>query len=303
MEKKSGEFYLHNLKFDKVFNVEGYLIQKGVSNSLSDNIKFYVVFKSIKTNTEFKIQIDRWIENYPYDLSENADYTGAWFKGFIDVSKLPVDDYNVYMRSENDNSYSEEIFNNIMNRPFSHRGVINNRSFTFRVNQKLKSKAVQLYVRDNVITSSESPTFRNMINDYESISFENNKLNISGISYNYGGNYSDPSKISRQIIFEDVNNFNQYSFDLGSTNEGSYKVTSIDGFSKDYAWFNKEIDINELPSGTYSLIIHTKASDVDDYGYLVDMFSSVNNEYNFSSKTYKFSINKERDKRIELTIK
>ena len=303
LEKKNGEFYLHNFKFDKDFNIEGYLIQKGISNSLSDNIKFYVVFKSINSNGEFRIQINRWVENYPYELSEDVDYSGAWFKGSIDVSKLPADDYNVYMRSENDSSYSEEVFNNIMNRPFSHRGVINNRSFTFRVNQKLKSKAVQLYVRDNVITSSESPTFRNMINDYESISFNEGKFNISGISYNYGGNYSDPSKISRQIIFEDVNNFKQYRFDLGSTNEGSYKVTSLDGFSKDYAWFNKEIDIKELPLGTYSLIIHTKALEVDDYGYLVDMFSSVNSEYNYSSRIYKFSINKDRDKRIELTIK
>ena len=303
LEKRDGEFYLQKLDFEKDFNIEGYLIQKGISNSISDEIKFYVVFKNINNNDEFKIQIDRWIKDYPYDLSENIDYTGAWFKGSLDVSKLPAGDYDVYMRSESAYNYSEEILNNIMNRPFSHRGVINNRSFTFRVNQKIKSKAVQLYVRDSVITSSESPTFRNMINDYESISFDDGKLNISGISYNYGGNYSDSSKISRQIIFENLYNFKQYNFDLGCTNEGSYKVTSLDGFSKDYAWFDKEIDISNLPKGSYSIIIRTKTYDVDDYGYLVDMFSSVNNEYNYSSKLYKFSVNKNRDKRIELMIK
>ena len=303
LEKRAGEFYLQKFEFDKEFSMEGYLIQKGISNSISDSIKFYVVFKNVDNSGKYKIQIDRWVKDYPYDLSENIDYTGAWFKGSVDVSKLPAGDYDVYMRSENGKYYSEEILNNIMNRPFSHRGIIDNRSFTFRVNQKIKSKAVQLYVRDNVITSSESPTFRNMINDYESISFNNGKLNVSGISYNYGGNYSDPSKISRQIIFENLNNYKQYYFDLGSTNEGSYRVTSLDGLSKDYAWFNKEIDVSNLPSGTYSLIIRTKSYNVDDYGYLVDMFSSVNNEYKYSSKSYKFSVNKIRDKRIELTIK
>ena len=303
LKETDGEFYLHELKFDDEFTVKGYLIQKGISNSLTDNINFYVLFKNISDGREYKIAVNRWLENMPYDLSDNIDYTGAWFNGKIDLSSIPAGDYDIYMISEKDNSYAKALFNNIMNSSFSHRGVINDKSYTFRVSQKLKSKAVQLFVRDSVITSSESPTFRNMINDYDDISFDSNKLNISGISYNYGASYSNSSNVSREIIFENVSTFKQYKYDLGSTNKGSYKVVSLDNLSKEYVWFNKQIDINELPKGTYSMIIHTKTDKVDDYGDLTDMFSSAAQKYVDDSRTYEISVNTNREKRVELTIK
>ncbi|MBR3198989.1 MAG: DUF5011 domain-containing protein [Bacilli bacterium] len=303
IEKTDGEFYLEELKFDNKFTIKGYLIQKGISNSLNDDIKFSVIFKNVLDDSEYKVAIDRWLENTPYDLSDNNDYSGAWFNGSIDLSSLPAGDYDVYMLSEIDNYYAKELFNNIMNSPFSHRGVINEKSYTFRVSQKLKSKAVQLFVRNNVITASESPTFRNMINDYDEITFDNNKFNVSGISYNYGIAYDNPSKITREIIFENVLTFEQYRFDLGCTNVGSYIVTSLDKLSKAYVWFNKAIDINELPNGTYSIIIHTKTDKVDDYGDLTDMFASVSLNHNMNSKNYKVSVNPKREKRVELIIK
>ena len=68
-------------------------------------------------------------------------------------------------------------------------------------------------------------------------------------------------------------------------------------------WFNKAIDINNIPKGTYSIIIHTKTDKVDDYGDLTDMFSSVSLEHNMNSKNYNVSVNQNREKRVELTIK
>ncbi len=303
LEKTEGEFYLEELKFTDTFSVKGYLIQKGISNSLSDDINFSIILKNTLDDSEYKISIDRWIDNIPYDLSDDNDYSGAWFNGEIDLSSIPAGDYDIYMLSEIDNYYTKTLFNNIMNSPFSHRGVIDGKSYTFRVSQKLKSKAVQLFVRDNVITSSESPTFRNMINDYDEINFDDDLFNISGISYNYGAAYNDPSKITRKIIFENVSSFEQYSFDLGSTDNGSYVVTSLDKLSKKYVWFNKAIDISSLPKGTYSIIIHTKTDTADDYGDLTDMFSSASLEHSMNSKTYKISVNPNREKRVELTIK
>ena len=303
LEETEGEFYLEELKFNNEFTVKGYLIQKGISNSLNDDIKFSMIFKNMSDDTEYKVSIDRWLENTPYDLSDDIDYSGAWFNGKIDLSSIPAGDYDIYMLSEIDNYYTKVLFNNIMNSSFSHRGSINNKSYTFRVSQKLKSKAVRLFVRNDIITTSESPTFRNMINDYDEINFNNNMFNISGISYNYGAEYSDSSKITREIIFENVSSFEQYKFDLGSTDKGSYAVTSLDKLSKKYVWFNKAININELPKGTYSIIIHTKTDKVDDYGDLTDMFASVSLEHNMNSKNYNVSVNQNREKRVELTIK
>lgn len=303
LQKIQGEFYLDELKYDKKFTIKGYLIQKGIDNKITDDIKFYIIFKNINTKEEYKIEIDRWLENTPYDLSEDKDYKGAWFKGEINLTEVTAGDYEIYMRSESKKYYSEELVNNILNNKVARRGIIDNKSYTFKVLQKLKSKKIELYVRNDIITDKESPTFRNMINDYDELNFENGKLTISGISYNYGGDYSNPSKIEREIIFENVETYETYKYDVGSTSEGSYEVTSMDNLSKKYVWFNKEIDIANLKEGTYSLIVHTKSNNVDDYGNLVDMFASVNLETKFGSKTYKFQTNANRERRIELTIK
>lgn len=305
IEKKEveGEFYLEELAFDKNFTIKGYLIQKGVDNKINDNLNFYIVFKNINTNEEYKIPIDRWTENTPYDLSEDKDYSGAWFNGQINLSELKAGDYDIYMRSESKKYYTIKEVNNILNNKIHRRGIINNKSYTFKVLQKLKNKNMQLYVRNSIITDKESPTFRNMTNDYEDIDFNNGKLTISGISYNYGVDYSNPSEIEREIIFENTENYQIYKYDIGSTNEGSYEVTSMDNLSKKYVWFNKEIDIKDLLPGTYSIIIHTKAKDIEDYGELTDMFATVSKEYTYNNKKYIFTVNKNREKRIELQIK
>lgn len=303
LEKVNGEFYLQELKYDTEFKIKGYLIQKGIDNKIDDDIKFHMIFKNIDTKEEYEIPINRWIENTPYDLSEDYDYKGAWFNGKINLSELKAGDYEIYMKSENKKSYCLEEVNNILNSQVNRRGIIDNKSYTFKVMQKLKSKKIELFVRDEIITDKESPTFRNMINDYDNLTFKDGKITISGISYNYGGDYSNPETIERELIFENTENFTTYKYDIGSTNKGSYEVTSMDNLSKEYAWFNKEIDINDLPTGTYSIIIHTKSNDIEDYGDLVDMFASVNLETKIGSKTYKFQINTSREKRIELTIK
>lgn len=300
LKEVEGEFYLNNLIYkDNEFEVSGYLIQKNVSNSIDDNIKFYILFKDKNTENEYKIPIERWIKDVPYDLSDQIDYSGAWFKGKIELSNIPKGDYDIQMYSESDEYYTKQLFNNIMNNELKHRAAKNNKSYTFKVLQKLKSKAVILSVRDSIITESESPTFRNMINDYDNIDFDGSIMEISGTSYNYGGNYSNKNNITRELIFENIKTFEQFKFDVGATNTGSYKVTSLDNLSKEYAWFNKKIDISNLPKGTYSLIVHTKSENVDDYGELTDMFASAR----IDNDNYSISVNKDREKRIELIIK
>ena len=270
---------------------------------MNDDIKFNLIFVNSSNKKEYKVSVDRWKNNNTYDLSDEFDYSDAWFKGYIDLSEIPVGDYDIYMESIGKNSYTRTLFDNIMNNPMKRRAVIGEKNYSFNVAQGLKSKAISLSVRKSLITSSESPTFRNMINDYNNIDFKNNMMNISGTSYNYGGNYSDSSNIKREIIFENTLTFDQYKFELGSTNKGSYEVTSFDKLSKEYSWFNKSIDVSNLPKGTYSMIIHTKAFDVDDYGDLVDMFGSADANSVINSKSYRITTNSSRNDRLELIIK
>ena len=142
-----------------------------------------------------------------------------------------------------------------------------------------------------------------MINNYDDIKFVDGKLNLIGTSYNYDGTYNKSLSITRKLILEDVTTYKQYTYSLGSTKDGSYTVTSSDNKSKLYAWYNKTIDISNLPKGTYAMLVYTKTTDSEDYGEIVDIFGSINKvEETINDKKYRVVLNKERSNRIELIV-
>ena len=141
-----------------------------------------------------------------------------------------------------------------------------------------------------------------MVNGYEDISFRNNKLYIYGYSYDYNGTYNNGLSITRKAILENVNNYNSKSYDIGSTT-GPFSIDTLDKKDKTYAWFEKELNLEELEPGTYSLLIYTKTSDATNYDELTDMFRSINETTTIGNKTYKVYYNKSRNNRIEIEVK
>ena len=205
------------------------------------------------------------------------------------------------MAATNDN-FTIQVVDNYFALNISRRGEDNNHGYNFKVNQKSKSKEIELSVRDELYTTTEAPTSRNMVNGYEDISFNNNKLYLYGYSYDYNGTYNNNLSITRKVILERTDNYNIKSYDLGSTT-GPFKIETLDKKDKTYAWFEKEIDISDLEKGTYSLLIYTKTSDATNYDELTDMFRSIKDQTTIGDKTYRIYYNKERNNRIEIEVK
>lgn len=309
LEEKNGEFYLDGIKWNdnsKKYEISGYLIQLGAKNGIDDYLKFQLVLENKSTNEKYNVNVDRWTNDLPYDLGEENgyDYRGAWFKGEIDLSGIPQGDYDLYMKSEGTDYYSETLFSNILNSSIDKRSEDNKKGYNFYVNLKKKTKAVELSIRDGgLISTSESPTYRNMINDYDDMSFEGNCLKLIGTSYNYGVDYSNKSNIDRKVYLENVKTFDLIFTDIDSTNQGSYSITSLDNLSKEYAWYNGQIDVSQLEKGTYAIIIDTKVGNVEDYGYVVDMFNAINEaQTSINGKNYKLVVNTKENNRIELVV-
>lgn len=309
LEEKEGEFYLDRIKWNdnsKKYEISGYLIQLGTNNGIDDYLKFQLVLENKNTYEKYNVNVDRWTNDLPYDLGEENgyDYRGAWFKGEIDLSGIPQGDYDLYMKSEGTDYYSETLFSNILNSSIDKRSEDNKKGYNFYVNLKKKTKAVELSIRDGgLISTSESPTYRNMINDYDDMSFEGNCLKLIGTSYNYGVDYSNKSNIDRKVYLENVKTFDLIFTDIDSTNQGSYSITSLDNLSKEYAWYNGQIDVSQLEKGTYAIIIDTKVGNVEDYGYVVDMFNAINEvQTSINGKNYKLVVNTKENNRIELVV-
>lgn len=300
----SSEFYLDNLKWDNDhYIISGYLI-----NLKQDNIvdaEYTLIIKNKDTNEEYTKNIKGWTSNVPFDLGKenNKDYTNSWFKDNIDLSNIPNGDYELYMKKVQGNYYSKTSVNNMFNKTIDKREEVNGKGFELKVMLSYVNKNIELSVRDKLITTKNANTFRTMINNYDDIKFIGNNIKLIGTSYNYDGTYNNSLNITRKVIFENVNSYERHTYDLGITNKGSYKVTSTDNKSKEYAWFDKEIDISNLPKGTYSIIIYTKTTDSEDYGELSDMFAAINKaESVINNKNYKVTLNKNRNNRIELVV-
>ena len=308
LTEKAGEFYLNSLSWDstnKKHNISGYLIILNSDNSLND-AQYKLILKNKTSNQEYEFNIDSWLNNVPYNLgSENGhNYSISWFKGDFTLETVPAGDYELYMKTIKGEFYSKEKITNVFNKDIDRRADGLSQGYNFKVQHSLASKEIELNVREgNLITTKTSNTFRNMINNYDDIKFKDNKMNLIGTSYNYGGTYANSADIVRKLILENTTTYKQYVFDIGATKDGSYSVTSSDKLSKAYAWYNATIDVAELPIGTYSMIVYTKTKDSEDYGEINDKFGMINEaSVIIGNKKYNIQLNKERMNRIELVV-
>ena len=308
--ERDGEFYLDGLTYNKdkkQFEISGYLIIKGINNKYTDDIKYELILKDKNSDKKYYFDISRWKDNVPFALGtvDNLDYNGVWFKGYIDFNKDNLEgDYTLYMKASTKTDYAEKLITNIFNYSISRRAEDSKYGYNFKVNMASRNQEIELNIRkDKLITTSESNTYRNMFNNYDNMSFNGNKLNVKGTSYNYGIEYTEDKFIERKLVLENTTTYKQYSYDIGSTSEGSYKVEIGDNKDKTLAWYNKEVDVSNLEKGTYAMIIYTKTKDVEDYGEIVDIFASVNNiTTTINNKKYKLQVNTKRSNRIELVV-
>lgn len=304
LEEKSGEFYLESLEWDnndKRFTVSGYLIIYDINN---ENKEYEVVFKDKNSDKEYTVKVNSWTKDTPYDLGEENgnSYNESWFKGNLDMKNIPNGDYELYMRAISNQYYTEQLFDNVFNIDIDKRGEDNTHGYNFKVLQKYKTKGIELNIRDELYTTSTSPTYRNMINDFDTIQFKDNKLYILAYSYNYNGTYDKKENVKRTLILENQENYKQEYTDLGST-KGPFEISVQDKKSKTYVWYEKEVNLENLKKGTYTLLVYTKTSDAEDYGELTDSFGSFKTqEIKIGEKVYRISINKDRENRIELTV-
>ncbi len=304
LEEKSGEFYLESLEWnndDKKFTVSGYLIIYDINN---ENKEYEVVFKDKNSDKEYTVKVNSWIKDTPYDLGKvnGNSYSNSWFKGTLDMTDIPNGDYELYMKATNDKYYTEQIFDNLFNVTIDKRGEDNAHGYNFKVLQNYKSQKMEINIREELYTTSQAPTYRDMINGYEQIEFQDNKLYIQGYSYNYAGTYDNPDNIKRVLILENQKDYSQKYIDLGCT-KGPYEITSLDDKSKKYVWYEKAVNIENLEKGTYTLQVYTKTRDAEDYGDLNDLFGILETKKTtIGNKTYQIQINKDRENRVELIV-
>lgn len=309
LQEKDSIFYFDYLKvINNKLSIKGYNAIKGINNTLDTDINFILVYESLNNDDLYIQPIDRITNKSeitrPVFSNDGKDYTYSWFKGNIDLASIPSGDYKLYIFTYTDKYYSMSIISNkvLKEQTAFYKGE---KAVTTRNNYLDNDLPIELVIREESIGEKNATSTYNQYNQHRTLEFTNDLLHIKGTSYSYGMNLSESSKIERKIIFENTDNYKKYTYDLGSITNGLYEVgtTLNDKLNKTRAWFDKTIDISNIPKGNYAIYISNKAN-ISDYGELNELLqrdlSKVTKTIN--GKKYRFTVNKENRYRIELIV-
>ena len=313
LEKKDARFYLDYLKdIDGKLQIKGYNTIQGLDNNLNNNISYEIVFVNQNTKQEYTQPLERITDEsqmtIPVSSNDGKDYRYSWFIGNINVDNIPAGDYSVYIQSMSDDYYSRSAVQNmLLNEEISQYNT-DSKYVTIITDYMQNEIPINFIVRDELLGLKETSTDSNQYSYIENIELNDDKLHIRGASYSVNVDMRPGVTLDRKIIFENIDTFKKYTFDLGYLNSGTYDINLVaaDNFGKEkkLAWYEKNLDISDLPKGKYAIYI-TNKSNISDYGELSDvLFADLSKASGtINGKKYRFYLNEDLRNRIELEIK
>ena len=310
LEKKNGWFHIEEISFNNnQLKISGFEIITGISNSKDDDINYELIVKNQDTKEEVTYDLNRWLNNVPFvpnDGSSN-DYSGSWFTGNIDLSKLGDGDYTMYIKASGEDYYSQDIVSNAEyndNIERKYEGT-DGTGYMVRENKTLSTVDLELFVRsDGLVTYGNTPVWSGLYSDLFSYDLDGDTLNLVGTSYALKTDYKSSDNVEREIVFENKDTHKiAYRQNIGSITDGPYKVSSNTNNDLTRAWFNSNIDISSLDKGTYIIYIRTKVGSVEDYSELADSaYSDLSQTTEFDGKKVTLKRNNNQRIRLELVI-
>ena len=311
LEKKSANFYFDYLKeVNGKLQLKGYNTINGIDNNLQENIKYKVEFVNIDTDEVYVQNAERITDDSeisrPAFGSDDKDYKYSWFKINIDLNNLPDGNYKMNIISEGTDYYSKSV---VSNKLFKEQitGYDGDKHVIISNDYSNSDAPVELLIRTNKLADKTAGYTYNQFDQYRMFEFnDNGTLHLFGTSYSYGGDYNNNANIKRYIIFENMDNYQVYKKELGSTTDGLYDVALpvLDGLSKTRAWYNTNIDISDIPVGNYVIYVATETniSDVAEFKEMLNR-SLDDVRKKIDGKEYSFKVNLNSGNRIEMYVK
>ena len=268
-------------KFDWVNDtlyIQGVAALERVSHASEANVNQVLVITNIKTGNEYRYPLTarshEEINTFYFEIGDGANYQYAWFDANLDVSNLPIGEYQmrieVAVKSETgDGIYTgqKQMLNNRAGGiPSIHE--VNGNSIHFKKNEKYLLR-YELSIQKGMLPllkDIKTPTTRFTSFFMDDFTIKSGILELQGFSYMYNTNHSLAQKPTYHLVFVDVNGELAAEFEL-ETITGLYDVTPNvnSGHSYTHCWFSgKNIDLSILEKGTYQIFIRIQNGDYYD---------------------------------------
>lgn len=313
VEKREGRFYLEYLKVENgSLMIKGYHTINGIDNDLNTDIQYELVLINQQTSSKYTTKLARLMNTnemtMPISSPDGKNYQYSWFKSKIDIDSIPEGDYTAYIKSSTADYYSESIMNNILLNEQITNYDEKEKNLTVTNDYFNSEIPMNFIVRKEKIGEKQTKAETNQYTYLDKLELNNNKLHIKAASYSVGVDMRSSASIERKVIFENVETFKKYKYDVGYLNAGTFTIKLITadafGIQKERAWFEKELDISSLPKGKYAIYI-TNDSNISDYGEMNDLLFTDLTKANgkIGEKQYTFTLNEKLRNRIELIVK
>ena len=224
--------------------VSGYGELAGLSMSNASQVKHQLIFinsndSSKKYTYTMTPTYSSWLANDPHNLGGNYAY--AWYEGSVDLSKLPNGSYKVYHEvTVNGYTQREELkFYNDLSKK-----LVNATQYSFTK-----------YNGSSVMMTKEDSSTREYIGRLNSLSWNREKLTISGYGELAGLSMSNANQVKHQIIFINSNDSSEkYTYTMTPTYSSWLANDPHNlGGNYAYAWYEGSVDLSKLPNGSYKV--------------------------------------------------
>lgn len=258
-----------------IFNVYGWAMYDGVNLNDKNNIQKELIFRNTTTGEDVKRVT--LTDVYSTDLSDwnqrPLDY--ARYNGDIDLSQLPSGEYmlliNIRVGNVNklDVLKSNYALTNIQSNARGRNFTLSNTGEGTGITLRIQDLPIQNHVDSIEVTT-------------------NGHFKAYGWAFYEGANLNDKDSVEKEIIFRNTTTKqdviretvqNVYSTDLSDWSQAKY----------DYARYNGIIDIRNIPSGEYQLLINVRTGDLNKLDALKSNYTLLNISTVFEGRRYTLS--------------
>ena len=297
--------------------IQGVSALEGVSHLNKDDIKQELVIFEVKTKKEYRYDLTprnhEELGTFYFDLGDGGNYYNAWFDAELDLSNLPVGEYQIRIETEVKNDAGSSVYK-------GKKALINNRAGGIPDIQKLGDNTIAFRKNDKYLLRYEfsiqkdfydyikdvkKPTTRitNFFMDHFTI--ENGELDLLGFAFMYNTDHTATKEPEYSLVVMDATNKIVLE-EVLKTTTGLYDITSDvnSGHSYTNCWFSGEgIDLSGLAKGTYQIYIKMELGEYYDLIPYSSNYVSYNVIGSVTGKTFEFNRDSDYYNRVTLVVK
>ena len=299
---------------NKLF-IQGIAAIKGVDHNEKNRVTHKLVLKNISDSTEYEFILDTYsgdeLGTYNIELLDDHSYYYAWYSGYVDISLVPVGNYQARIETEiiSSDGYttyyaSMTLKNSIVGNIPSLKTVDGNVVRISKNGRSLSRYEISIIDGlDELYTAISKPTSRITYTEVNSLTINNGAMNLQGIMYLYSID-QDMEQMPEYKLYLVSNGAVAMQTNL-TTTDGAYNITSSVNSGNDYtySWYEgSDIDLSLLANGTYDILISETCDTYFEVINLYDKFMRYTSTVEYNGRSYAINTNTTNYYRLTLTI-